>query len=142
MSHPSGLTPLSARYHRRRRPRAEIDRDAKRYLIYFLRDAAGDVVYIGRSCDVKGRIRAHYSDATHTYSADLRDRKAWLFDVRSLSVIGPFTWDEAVARERAEIERHQPRGNVMHTKAAGYYPLAEGGGQSVGRQPIRDEAAS
>jgi hypothetical protein len=36
-------------------------------------------------------------------------------DVRSVSMIGPLTWDDAVDLERAHIARFQPRGNIALT---------------------------
>lgn len=92
------------------RARPDLDRTAVRYFVYFLRDAEGSVVYVGRSCNVAQRLRAHISDASWQEA-----KAAWLWGVRSVDMVGPFTWDEAVARERAEIERHQPRGNVALT---------------------------
>lgn len=117
-----------------RQERAPIDPDAKRYMIYRLHDAAGVVVYVGRSCDVANRIRAHHSSATH-HLPEVAERSAWLFDARTVSMVGPYTWDEACKVERHEIETHQPRGNRQFTKAHGYRPLAEGGGQYPGRTP-------
>lgn len=123
---------MRSRY-RARRP--DLDREAVRYFVYRLHDADGVIVYVGRSCDVPSRIRAHYSTIDHRGVPD--DRKAtWLLDCRGVSMLGPFTWNDACKTERAEIELHQPRGNRMHTKAHGYRPLSEGGGQSVGRVAI------
>lgn len=105
----TGQTPL-ARARWRRPIRPGIDKDTARYFVYFLRDADGVPVYIGRSCDVAARIRAHHANIDHPGIPEDR-RTTWLLDCRSVSMLGPFTWDEAVARERAEIERHQPRAN-------------------------------
>jgi len=96
---------------RRRTPRAELDPAAARYFVYSLLDAEGAPVYIGRSCNVANRIRAHYSDATHPNDPNAAVKAEWLRDVRSLSMVGPFTWGGAVAEERRQIERSQPRGN-------------------------------
>lgn len=92
--------------------RPDLDREAVRYFVYRLLDAAGLPLYIGRSCNVAARLRAHHASATATYGQEFElAKREWFFDVRSLSMVGPFTWDGAVARERSEIERHQPRGN-------------------------------
>lgn len=135
----NGQTPRSVRASQT--PRRDIDREASRYFIYRVLDAAGEPIYIGRSCDVRARLRSHYSEATHPHSPAAREAKSWIFDARSLSMLGPFTWGQACGVERAEIEQHQPRGNRMHTKAHGYYPLAEGGGQTFGRVPVEVESA-
>jgi predicted GIY-YIG superfamily endonuclease len=79
-------------------PRAELDREARRYFVYTLSDAAGTPIYVGRSCNVAGRIRAHASTA-------------WISDVRDVSMVGPFTWDEACAEEFRQIRTKLPREN-------------------------------
>jgi predicted GIY-YIG superfamily endonuclease len=91
------------------------------YFVYFLRDADGTPVYIGRSCNVAARIRAHASDATHPYNPEAARKAAWFCDVRSVDMVGPLTHREACRREREEVERHQPRGNRMFTEAHGWH---------------------
>lgn len=95
--------------------RPDIDRAAIRYFVYFLRDASGAALYIGRSCNVAQRIRAHVSDATHPFDPAKAAKAEWLREVRSVDMVGPFTWRESIDRERAEIEKHQPRGNIALT---------------------------
>lgn len=108
MSATNRLTGRSRTWH----ARPDLDRTAVRYFVYFLCDSAGKAIYVGRSCDVPARIRAHHGEASATSEPYDRYRKRdWFFDVRSVSMVGPFTWDDAVRRERAEIELHQPRGN-------------------------------
>lgn len=94
------------------RPRADLNRKAVRNFIYRLHDAEGTVLYVGRSCNVAHRIRAHVSEACHEGPKALR-KALWLGDVRSVSMFGPFSWDDAVREERAEIERLMPYGNVQ-----------------------------
>ncbi len=96
----NGLTRRSASHRRR----VDIDRTAVRYFVYTLADADGKPVYIGRSCNVAARIKAHASGGAE-----------WVTGVRSVSMIGPFTWDDAVREERAAIERSQPRANKALT---------------------------
>lgn len=127
----TGQTPRSARYWRRKQREenaATFDPAAKRYMVYRLLDLDGVPVYIGRSCNVAGRIRSHYSAAGALGDPD-DGRPTWIYDVRSVSMRGPFTWKEAVRIEREEIEHFQPRGNIHLTKAHGFRPLAEGGGR-------------
>jgi predicted GIY-YIG superfamily endonuclease len=78
--------------------RKRIDPTARRYFVYTLSDAAGAPVYIGRSCNVAGRLRAHRSTD-------------WISDVRDVSMVGPFTWDEACAEEFRQIRAKLPREN-------------------------------
>lgn len=81
--------------------------DDSRYFVYRLHDEAGRILYIGRSCNVAGRIKSHASDLK---------RKPWMRDARRVSMVGPFVWLAAVAAEREEIETHQPVGNIAHTE--------------------------
>lgn len=90
--------------------RPRLDRETVRYFVYFLLDADGEPVYIGRSCDVANRIRAHHATIEHQGVPESH-KATWLHDCRSVTMVGPFTWDEAERRERAEIEKHQPRAN-------------------------------
>lgn len=87
---------------------------SRRHFVYYLGDENGEVVYVGRSRNVAGRIQKHHYHAT-TRDPRYGD-KTWLFDVRSVSMQGPMTWEQAIATERAEIERLQPRGNFKLTK--------------------------
>lgn len=104
----SGQTPRGRRWRERR----EVDPEVVRYFVYFLCDADGIPVYIGRSCNVPQRIRAHHAKASSlTEGWDTYRARDWFFDVRSVDMVGPFNWRDVVKRERAEIERHQPRGN-------------------------------
>lgn len=104
----SGLTSRS----RRRRPRPPIDREALRYFVYRLHDAEGRVLYVGRSSNPAGRIREHHREATADYLPTAARKALWFVDVRSVSMTGPYTWDGAIVRERDEIERFQPSGNI------------------------------
>lgn len=103
--------------------RPAINRAAKRYFVYQLLGADGTPIYIGRSCNVAARIRAHVSDAEHQFSAAATRKALWLIDVRSVTMCGPFTWDEAVKEERRQIEENQPWGNLDLT-ARDHRPMA------------------
>jgi predicted GIY-YIG superfamily endonuclease len=89
------------------------DYEAKRYFVYTLSDAAGAPLYVGRSCDVASRIKAHFSDATASpYGPrDSAFKASWVYDIRSVTMDGPFNWDGAVAEERRQIKSKLPRGN-------------------------------
>lgn len=93
-----------------------VDRDEARFFVYFLSDDAGEVIYVGRSRDVAMRLRAHYCDASNPDITQSERKALWLMDVRSVDVIGPFTWNGAVAEERRHIKRLEPYGNIQHTR--------------------------
>jgi predicted GIY-YIG superfamily endonuclease len=93
------------------------DPEARRYFVYTLTDADGDPVYVGRSCNVGERIRAHYSETENPYTAAGKAKAIWLPDVRSVSMVGPFTWDEAVKEEGRQIRSKRPRGNRTHMRS-------------------------
>lgn len=97
------------------KPRPDLDRSAVRHFVYRLHDASGSVLYVGRSCNVAQRIRAHMSEACLDSTKAIR-KALWLGDVRTVSMFGPFGWDDAVREERAEIERLQPHGNLQFVK--------------------------
>lgn len=82
------------------RPRPDIDHAAERYHVYHLYDAAGILLYVGRSCQPLVRLKAHHK------SAD------WAARVAGIEGHGPYTWAEAVKRERVDILRMQPPHNV------------------------------
>jgi excinuclease UvrABC nuclease subunit len=93
--------------------------------IYLLRDADSAIVYIGQSRDVARRLQSHYDVATRNHYAahrtEIKRRTLeWLPAVRSVEVLGPFRYREALDRERSLIEQHQPRGNRMFTIAHGW----------------------
>ena len=85
------------------------------FFVYFLMDEAGEVLYVGRSQNVARRLLGHLSDASSPDTTQAPRKALWLGDVRSVSMIGPFTWAEAVAEERRQIETVQPFGNIRCT---------------------------
>jgi hypothetical protein len=94
-------------------PRRPIDYEARKYFVYTLSDADGVPVYVGRSNNVAARIRAHFSAAicSPRGDEDTAFMASWVRDVRSVSMVGPFVWDEVVAEERRQIKAKMPRGN-------------------------------
>jgi excinuclease UvrABC nuclease subunit len=79
------------------------------HFVYTLSDSEGRPVYVGRSCKVRDRIRTHASEAKW------KPEKAWVYDVRTVSMAGPYTRKVAIKIERDTIERLQPRGNRAMT---------------------------
>lgn len=110
-----GQTARSRAYRRRKVRRPDIDPQAVRYMVYRLHDEAGEIVYVGRSCDVTQRLRAHHAEASGNPDPRRNRKASWFFRVRRVSMRGPYTWDEACRVEREEIEAHQPVGNIALT---------------------------
>lgn len=97
----------TARPRRRRRHHREygktakpFDPDEKRYHVYRLYDAAGQLLYIGRSFDPLMRLRTHHANTE------------WASKVVAMDGHGPYTWDEVVRREREEILTKRPAHNI------------------------------
>lgn len=86
------------------------DLTTAKYYVYFLNDADGNAVYIGRSVDPKSRLRAHERNQGNP-NGGFYDTSSWYPLVDHMEVVGPFPWDEAVAVEREEIGKHQPPAN-------------------------------
>lgn len=80
--------------------RAPIDPTARRYHVYHLYNGAGGLLYVGRSCKPLSRLKAHHKAAD------------WASEVAEIEGHGPYTWDEAVQAERADILQMQPPHNV------------------------------
>lgn len=87
------------------------DPDEKRYYVYRLLDAAGDVLYIGRSCDPLARLKQH-----HASGAD------WPSRVVQIEGTGPYTWAEVVKEERDAIMAARPPFNKEFVANKTYRP--------------------
>lgn len=90
--------------------RPPIDHEARRYFVYTLSADDGEPLYVGRSCNVAERLRAHISDATSTWAPNAF-KATWVPDVRHVTMDGPFTWKQACREEYRQIQEKQPRGN-------------------------------
>lgn len=106
------------------RLRPDLDRSTVRHFVYFLLDGDGVPVYIGRSCNVRARIQTHARNSTQPVNPE-QNAAEWFHEVRDVTMVGPFAWDDVVRREREEIERHQPRGNRSLT-ARDHRPFVAG----------------
>lgn len=73
--------------------------------VYIAYGAAGEVLYIGRSTNVRRRLTQHRLC-----------RASWWKDAATVRVIAGLTYDEAVAIEQACIEAGGPRDNVQHNR--------------------------
>lgn len=70
------------------------------HVVYWLRDAAGDVIYIGRSSRFDDRLKEHASSS------------AFGPDVASVEKSNPMDRDSAVAYEAQAIFYERPRHNI------------------------------
>jgi excinuclease UvrABC nuclease subunit len=71
--------------------------------VYFLRDASGEVIYIGVTRQLANRRVAHEA------------RSPWWSEVTSWRILGPFEHLAAYRVERDLIRETQPRHNLRHT---------------------------
>lgn len=94
------------------------DRRGKRFFVYFLSSAAGELLYIGRSCRPVGRIKNHVAEASSPDTMEALRKALWLADVRRVDMTGPFHFGEAAIRERELIRLAQPYGNLRYTRRA------------------------
>lgn len=95
------------------------DRKGRRFFIYFLSSASGELLYIGRSCQPVARIKAHIADASSPDTMEAPRKALWLMDVAHVDMIGPFFFGEAELRERELIKFAQPHGNIALTNRWG-----------------------
>jgi len=90
------------------------DRRGRRFFLYFLSGASGELLYIGRSSNPVHRIRAHMYEASNPDTMEATRKALWLMDVTRVDMAGPYFWGEADLRERALIRLAQPYGNFTH----------------------------
>jgi DNA polymerase III subunit epsilon len=70
--------------------------------VYYFHDENGDIVYIGKSVNIKSRVMSHLSNNDHKREIEMRERTA--------SVTYELTGSDLVASllESAEIKKHKP----------------------------------
>lgn len=70
--------------------------------VYYFQDENGDIIYIGKSVNIKSRVMSHLSNNTHRREIEMRERTA--------SVTYEVTGSDLVASlyESAEIKKHKP----------------------------------
>lgn len=95
------MTEVIAPPRRRRKPvRSNDHMSARVTYIYRLTDAAGEVLYIGRSVNPLDRLKAHH-----------RTGAEWASRAVGVEAWGPFHWEDAVRLEREAITAERPPGN-------------------------------
>jgi excinuclease ABC subunit C len=83
---------------------------------YLFKDAAGDVVYVGKASSLRARVRSYFQR-----SADLSPRTRSLVDqIRDLDFIVVSSEREALALELNLIQKHRPRFNVRYRDDKSY----------------------
>jgi excinuclease UvrABC nuclease subunit len=88
------------------------NRIGRRFFVYFLSDATGELLYVGRSCQPVQRLKNHIAEASNPDNMEATRKALWLADVRRVDMIGPFHFGEATIRERELIRLAQPYGNL------------------------------
>ena len=77
--------------------------------VYLFRDAAGEVVYVGKARVLRDRVRSYFQAGR---PADAR-RSSLLGEIADLDLVVTDTEMEALALENNLIKRHRPRYNVL-----------------------------
>lgn len=76
--------------------------------VYFFRDAAGEILYIGKAKSLKHRVRSYFGE--HLPSNKIRRMVAQIADLE-YRVVG--TEEQALDLEANQIKLHQPKYNTM-----------------------------
>jgi excinuclease ABC subunit C len=77
--------------------------------VYLMKDARGDVIYVGKAIRLRDRVRSYFQ-STRTSDAKTRELVRHIAD---FDVIRTDTATEALILENELIKRYQPRYNVM-----------------------------
>lgn len=76
------------------------------HVVYVMRNAAAEIIYVGMTADIKSRMRVHSS------------KSAWLGEVALIETHSCANRDEAAELEICAIAAWEPRHNVRHNPAA------------------------
>lgn len=77
--------------------------------VYLMRDALGNILYIGKSKALRSRVRSYFR-GEHTLSPRIAMMTQWVTDIE---FIVTDTEAEALALEDSLIKRHQPHYNIL-----------------------------
>ena len=84
--------------------------------VYIMRDASGEVIYVGKAKKLKNRVSQYFQDtASHTPKTRLMVSKIHNFDVIVAS-----SEFEALVLECAQIKRYMPKYNILLKDDKGY----------------------
>jgi excinuclease ABC subunit C len=76
--------------------------------VYLMKDAAGEVIYVGKAAILRNRVRSYF----HSAEGMPERTKALVSEIGDVEVIQTQTESEAFILEDSLIKRHQPRFNV------------------------------
>ena len=76
--------------------------------VYLMKNAAGDVIYVGKAAALRHRVRSYFQSRGH---ADPKTREL-VSHIADFDVVRVDTVNEALILENELIKRHQPRYNV------------------------------
>jgi excinuclease UvrABC nuclease subunit len=97
---------------------SSLNSPGRAFFVYRLLDAAGEVLYVGKTFDVVQRLRQHHKDVRNPTTPLRRAKAEWFFTVRSVDISGPYTNRGALAVERIDIAALNPRGNFRPERVA------------------------
>src|SRR5262249_41222611 len=77
--------------------------------VYLMKDARGEVIYVGKAVNLRSRVRSYFGRSSDT-RAFIPFLESWLAD---LGPVGVRNEKEALPLENELIKRYQPRFNVL-----------------------------
>lgn len=83
--------------------------------IYIMRDAEGEVIYVGKSKKLKNRVTSYFVGSSHSYKTDKMVRR-----VRDFDYIVCKTEIEALTLENTLIKKYSPKYNIKLKDAKSY----------------------
>ena len=84
--------------------------------VYIMKDARGEVIYVGKAKALKNRVSQYFQDQ----SRHNEKTRAMVAQIHHFDVIVVATEFEALVLECALIKRHQPRYNILLKDSKGY----------------------
>ncbi len=76
--------------------------------VYLMKDAQGDVIYVGKAASLRPRVRSYFQ----AQAGSERRTHGWIDQIADFEVIQTETEPEAFLLEDTLVKRHQPRFNV------------------------------
>ena len=83
--------------------------------VYIMKDAEGEVIYVGKSKKLKNRVTSYFVGSSHTYKTDKMVSR-----VRDFDYIVCKTEIEALTLENVLIKKHSPKYNIKLKDAKSY----------------------
>jgi excinuclease ABC subunit C len=76
--------------------------------VYLMKDARGDVIYVGKAMSLRSRVRSYFQAGAETE----RRTRSWVGEIDDFEVIRTATESEAFLLEDTLVKRHQPAHNA------------------------------